>query len=73
MLKHRVSLVGIDGNAFNIMGYVVDNMRQAHFSQEERNAYIKEATNNNYDNLIQVSLKYCDLINNRVDKYVEEY
>lgn len=35
-MREKFSLVGIDGNAFNIMAYVKTAMREAGFSKKER-------------------------------------
>lgn len=35
-MREKFSLVGVDGNAFNIMAYVKTAMREAGFSKEER-------------------------------------
>lgn len=71
-MRH-VTLVGIDGNAFNIMAYVSENMRRMKFTKQERDKYVEEATSSDYDRLIQVSIKYTDLINDRIDAYNEEH
>lgn len=34
-MREKFSLVGVDGNAFNIMAYVKTAMREAGFSKEE--------------------------------------
>lgn len=38
-MRKKFSLVGVDGNAFNIMAYVKTAMREAGFSKKERSAY----------------------------------
>ena len=42
--KEIYSLIGIDRNAFAIMGYVQRAMRHEKFTKEEIDAYIKKAT-----------------------------
>ena len=59
----KYDLVGIDGNAFNIMGYVGKAMKECGFSADEIKAYHEEAKSGDYDNLIQVSMKYIDRCN----------
>ena len=55
----KYDLVGVDGNAFSVMGYVVNAMRQCGMSKEERDKYKKAAMSSDYDHLICVS---CDMI-----------
>lgn len=53
----KVHLVGEDGNAFAIMGRVTMGLRRAgleHLVKEYRDA----ATAGDYDNLLQVSMRY---------------
>lgn len=71
-MKH-VTLVGVNGNTFSIMGYVTDNMRRMKFTKQEQDKYVAEAMSGDYDHLIQVSMKYIDLINDRIDKYNDEH
>lgn len=39
MARRKYNLVGIDGNAFSVMGYVRNAMRAEGFSREEIEAY----------------------------------
>lgn len=59
-MKNKYSLVGVDGNAFCVMGYVQDAMRKCGYSKEEIDAYIADATSGDYNNLLAVS---CDMVN----------
>jgi len=61
------SLVGIDGNAYSIMGYVKEAMREQGFSKEERDKYLQEAMSSDYNNLLVVSMKYIDQCNERMN------
>lgn len=59
------TLVGVDGNAFSIMGYTARALRQtghADLVEDMR----KRATNGDYDNLIYVCQKYLDIANGEV-------
>jgi hypothetical protein len=49
-----VQLTGEDGNSFNILGKVSRALRQAGISQAERDAFMAEATQGNYDHLLQL-------------------
>jgi len=54
----KVKLVGTDGNAFSILGLVSRAMKQANVPKEERDIFMKEAMNGNYDHLLQTCMKY---------------
>lgn len=56
-----VELVGQNGNAFNILGICLRAMRQAGLSQEERDAFQKEATSGNYDNLLCTCMEWFNV------------
>lgn len=60
---NEYTLVGVNGNAFSVMGYVSNAMRECKFSRQEIDEYRKEAMSGNYDNLIAVSLDYIDKCN----------
>ena len=50
----------IDGNAFSIMGTVSNTLRRAGADKEYIDKYIKEATEGDYDDLLQVTGEYVD-------------
>jgi hypothetical protein len=54
----RVRLVGEDGNAFSILGRVRAALRRAEVPQEEVEAFMREATSEDYDRLIQTVLAW---------------
>ena len=62
-----VRLVGVDSNAFAIMGNVKKAMQAYARVDSEYNAkymfrmYQEEATAGDYDNLLQVTMNYCDI------------
>ena len=56
-----VELVGQNGNAFNILGICLRAMRRAGLSQEERDAFQKEATSGNYDNLLCTCMEWFNV------------
>lgn len=68
----KYSLVGIDGNAFNVMSYVVHAMRDCDFEKPEIDGYLKQATASDYDNPLRVSMRYVDACNTRVG-IIENY
>ena len=65
MAKKEYDLVGVDGNAFSVMGYVKRAMRESGFSPEEISEYIAEATSGDYNNLLCVSVDMVDKCNQR--------
>jgi hypothetical protein len=54
----EVQLVGMDGNAFSILGRVSRALRQAGYSQEARDAYQAAATGGDYDTVLAVTLDW---------------
>ena len=63
MSKKHYDLVGIDGNAFNVMGYVRRAMKECGFSKDEIEAYTKDATSSDYNHLLVVSMDIIDKCN----------
>lgn len=60
------SLVGIDGNVFNVMGYVTEAMRKTGHSKADIDAYLKECTMSDcYSRVIVISLEYLNKCNKR--------
>lgn len=57
------TLVGVDGNAFAIMGYVRSAMKSAKMTSQDIDAYTKDATSSDYDHLLVVSCKMIDKVN----------
>lgn len=49
------SLVGINRNAFSVMGYVKRYMKETGLSESEQSDYTKEAMSGDYNNLLRVS------------------
>ena len=60
------TLVGVDGNAFCVMGYVQAAMRRNGFSKTEIDEYQKQATSSDYNNLLCVSMDYIEKVNNKL-------
>lgn len=56
-----VILAGIDGNAFNILGVCINEMRKAGLPREKRDEFYKEATSENYDHLLQTCMKWFNV------------
>jgi len=54
----KVKLIGEDGNAFAILGRVMKAMKVAGVSKAEIDAYYAEATDGDYDHLLQTTLRW---------------
>lgn len=61
----KYDLVGVDGNAFCVMGYVMNAMKRERFTSQEIKEYHKKATSSDYHNLLCVSVEYVDKCNER--------
>ena len=60
--KNKYDLIGVDGNAFMVMGYVRRALIESgHGDKVEE--YFAKAKSGNYDNLVVVSLDYIDMAN----------
>lgn len=64
-MKSKYNLVGIDGNAFSIIGYVRRAMQQQKFTNSEINDYVKDAMSSDYTHLLGVSVDMVEKCNNR--------
>ena len=62
-MREKFDLVGIDGNAFNIMAYVKTAMREAGFSREEMSEYVKDCMRGDYDRLLILSEEMIERCN----------
>ena len=67
----KYSLVGIDGNAYSVMGYVTKAMKEVGFSKEEQDKYLTDAKSSDYDHLLAVSIGMIDQCNDKAG--VEDY
>ena len=68
------TLIGVDGNAFAIIGYVRTAMKSAKMTKEDIDAYTKDATSSDYYHLLVVSCEIIDKVNEilGLDEY-EDY
>jgi hypothetical protein len=64
-------LVGVDGNAFSIMGYVRKAMMECRKPKAEIDAYHKEAMSSDYDSLVYTSFEMVEKLNKEMG-YTEE-
>lgn len=67
------SLVGVDGNAYSIMGYTMDAMKKTGFTKEEIDQMLEQAKSGDYYNLIAVCDDYIRMVNERVGEEEEDY
>lgn len=68
----KYNLVGVDGNAFAVMGYVMRAMRQCGKSRDEIAKYQNEATSSDYDHLLGVSIDMIEECNDKANEALEE-
>lgn len=61
----KYSLVGVDGNAFAIMGYTAKALRRTGHADLVENMRSR-AMSGDYDNLVQVCMRYLDIANGEV-------
>jgi len=54
----EVELVGSDGNAFAVLGKVKNALSRGGASKEQVDEFLKEAMAGDYDNLLQVCMKW---------------
>lgn len=59
----KYDLVGVDGNAFAVMAYVLKAMKECKMSKGEQLYYQIKATNSDYNNLLAVSIEMIDKCN----------
>jgi hypothetical protein len=62
-MEEKYTLVGVDGNAYSVMGYVRRAMKECHKTKEEIDAYLKDAMSSNYVHLVNVSIDMIDKLN----------
>ena len=76
------TLIGINGNAYSIMGYVRVAMDDANMTNDDIDAYVKDATSSDYNHLLAVSCEMIDRVNEILglndydedeDDYMDEY
>lgn len=65
MSTEKYTLIGIDGNAFAILGYVSRCMRYEKFTKKEIDEYLTLAKMSDYSNLIYVSDMYIQMCNKK--------
>ena len=64
----KYNLVGINGNAFNIMAYVTHAMRQEGKCREAISQYTDNTTSGDYENLLRVSQIILNELNSKYEE-----
>lgn len=59
-IKPTMQLSGEDGNAFFIIGKARNTLQKAGADKEYIEQYLNEVKSGDYDNLIQVTMKYVE-------------
>ena len=57
MKKVTMTLIGLNGNAFHLLGQFQKNARRQGWTKKEIDEVIKQATSGDYDHLIQTLIK----------------
>jgi hypothetical protein len=57
----RVRLTGEDGNAFAILGRITEAMRRAGIPDAEIDEFVAEATDSDYEHLLQTCMRWVDV------------
>lgn len=66
-MKAKYTLIGVNGNAYAIMAYVLKAMRKEGYTPQEGRAYADKAMSSDYHHLIAVSQEMLDELNNKQD------
>ena len=56
-----VKIVGVNGNAFNILGICTREMKRHNLPKSEIDTFMTEATRGNYDNLLCVVMNWFNV------------
>lgn len=56
----KVKLAGLDDNAFSILGRVSGALRRGGVPEQERSAFMKEATSGDYDHLLATCMDWVE-------------
>jgi hypothetical protein len=58
--KAELQLVGLDGNAWSIMGAVKGAMRSAGYSNQAQSEMVEDATSGDYNHVLQTAMFWTD-------------
>ena len=59
--KPVVQLIGVDGNAFMVLGTCMKAAKKAGMTQKWQDKFLKEAKSGDYEHLLQTAIKYFDV------------
>ena len=65
--KVKSNLVGLDGNAFNLMGKFQIQAKKEGWDQDEISYVIDKCMSGDYDNLLRTLMTYCDMDSESVE------
>ena len=63
----KYTLVGVNGNAYAVMGYVVQALKDTGLG-ELKDEYMNDAMSDDYNHLLVVSMNYLDKANERSEE-----
>lgn len=66
------SLVGVDGNAYALMGYTQDAMQRTGFSNKDIDKMLKDATSSDYNHLVAICSSWICKVNKKVQEDVKK-
>ena len=61
----KYSLIGIDGNAYSVMGYVTRAMRREGMTSDKIGEYLNKARSSDYNHLLAISADILLELNNK--------
>lgn len=68
----RYTLVGVDGNAFSVMGYTARALKETGHRDLVEQMH-KEAMSSDYNNLLCVCMKYVDIANEGLEDEEDDW
>lgn len=60
MKKIKLNLIGLDGNAFSLMGAFQKQAKREGWTKDEITLVIDEAMSGDYDSLLTALIKHCE-------------
>jgi hypothetical protein len=69
----NLNLVGLDGNAFSLMGAFKQQARKEKWTPEEIEAVMDECMNGDYDHLLVTLSDHCNMNDKDYDQDEEDY
>lgn len=66
-MEDKYSLVGVNGNAFSVMGYTAQALKREGLRDLVDEMH-KEAMAGDYDNLLAVCMRYIDMANEKAEE-----